>query len=127
MDKNTKEYLVKFFSAMAVYLVLVYAAKQGVKMTKSTVLQHALAVAPIVPVLFAVKILVNYIRKLDEVQRAIVTEAAVISLLFVGFGALTYGFLESFLDYPAISVSWVLPANAFAYGLATFVVRRKYL
>ena len=127
MDKNTKEFLVKFFSAMAVYLVLVYAAKQGVKMTKSTVLQHVLVVVPIVPVLIAAKILVNYIRKLDEVQRAIVTEAAVISLLFVGFGAMTYGFLEAFLDYPPVSVSWVLPANAFAYGAATFFVRRKYL
>ena len=127
MDKNTKEFLVKFFSAMAVYLVLVFAAKQGMKMTTNIILQHALAVAPIVPVLVAVKILVNHIRTRDEVERAIISEAAVISLLMVGFAALTYGFLESFLNYPAISVSWVLPANAFAYGLATFVVRRKYL
>ena len=68
MDKNTKDYLVKFFSAMAVYLVMVYAAKQGVGMTKNIILQHIMAVVPIVPVLFAANLPASENPSLVEIR-----------------------------------------------------------
>lgn len=127
MDTNTKLFLVRFFSAMGVYLLMVVAAKWGLARTENSTIQHLLAVAPVIPVIVAGWILITHTRTFDEVQRTIMAESAVISIFIVSFGSLTYGFMQDFLDYPSLSFSWVLPALSVGYGLATFFVRRKYL
>ena len=112
---------------MAVYLAMVFAAKWGLDFTENSILRHLMAVAPVIPAIVAAWALIVYVRTLDEVQRAIMAESAIISFLVVGFGSLTYGFLEAFLNYPPIAISWVLPALSVAFGLSAFFVRRKYL
>lgn len=127
MNTNLKRYWVRFSSAMALYLAMVIGARLAMGLTENSFIQHFLAIVPVLPAMAAAWVLVVYVRTLDEVQRAITAEAAIISFFIVGFGTLTYGFLESFLDYPQLSVSWVLPALSIAFGFGTFLARRKYL
>ena len=127
MDANLKRYSIRFWSAMAAYMLAVLGAKWALDRVDNVLIQHLLAIAPVVPAMLGAWARVVYVRTQDEVQRAIVAEAAIISFFVVGFGTLTYGFMQDFLDYPTLSLSWVLPALAVSFGLSVFVVRRKYL
>jgi hypothetical protein len=70
----------------------------------------------------------RFVAKLDEFQRRIQSDAMLIAAGIVGFGSLTYGFLQSFADFPSIpdALMWVFPALCVVWGVAQIFVRRRY-
>ena len=85
-----------------------------------------IALAPVVPALMMMRSYVTHFRAMDEFNRRIQSEAWLISAAAVGLGSFTYSFLEEWAHLPRIDLVWVFPALIFAWGMATFVVRRRY-
>jgi hypothetical protein len=87
-----------------------------------------LALLPVAPVLFMVRAYLRFVRRLDEFQRRVQSESILIAAGVVGFGSLTYGFLQSFAGFPVIEdpLMWVFPALCVVWGVAQIFVRRRY-
>jgi len=92
----------------------------------ASVMRLLIALAPILPALAALRVVVLSTRELDEVQARIQLEAFVISAMTVSFGCFTWGFMERWLDVPSLSVIWVLPIMCVVFGFARLYVSRRY-
>lgn len=86
----------------------------------------ALALAPVIPALFGLREFVIFLRSMDEVQARIQSEAILIAAGIVAFAAFGWGFVESWMSVPQISLIWVLPAMVAVWGLALPLVSRRY-
>ncbi|MGX6648183.1 hypothetical protein ACWCOP_09610 [Maricaulaceae bacterium MS644] len=86
----------------------------------------ALALAPVIPALFGLREFVIFLRSLDEVQTRIQSEAILIAAGIIAFSAFAWGFVESWMNVPRISLIWVLPAMVAVWGLALPLVSRRY-
>jgi len=126
MNAAYKQFRNRCGSAMMVYVALVIAAKLGLEQTANPVMQHFLALAPVIPLMAAGRAVLVYVRAIDEVERAILAEAAIISFIVLVFATQGYGFLETFLDYPSLPVLMIFPVLAGTFWLAFFFVRKSY-
>jgi hypothetical protein len=81
---------------------------------------------PLAPALLMLRAYMIYVNALDEFQRRMQTEAAIIATGIVAFGSFAYGFLEDWADFPRVSVLWVFPVLSFVFGVAHIVIRRRY-
>lgn len=87
-----------------------------------------LALASAAPALLMLRAFLRRLQGLDEFQRRVELEALAVAAAVVGFASFTYGFLQSFAGLPQIedALLWVFPALCFCWGIAQFVVRRRY-
>ena len=127
MTKAGKRYALNFALAMTAYGILVIGAPLlDDALTLPEPARLALAIAPVLPALFGLREFLIYFRSLDEVQARIQSEAILIAAAIVAFASFAWGFVELWMDAPRVSVLWVLPAMAAAWGLATPFVARRY-
>ena len=129
MKDANRRYLRDMAIAAAAYVAVVYGAvttirHSGLQLPQSAVI--LIALAPVVPALMMMRSYVTHFRAMDEFNRRIQSEAWLISAAAVGLGSFTYSFLEEWAHLPRIDLVWVFPALIFAWGMATFVVRRRY-
>ena len=87
----------------------------------------ALSLLPVIPAIYLLFIMTEFVRTLDEVQQKVVTESTLWSAGLVGIAGFTYGFLEGAVELPAISPIWILPALLMVQGIAQAFVRMRYL
>jgi len=85
----------------------------------------AVALLPMLPVVLGVIVMVRMIDALDELQRRIQVQALGFSALVTGLGSFAYGLLER-TGLPPLSLTWVLPAMIWLWGIGHFVARRRY-
>ncbi|MEZ5958707.1 MAG: hypothetical protein R3C27_16010 [Hyphomonadaceae bacterium] len=87
-----------------------------------------LALASAAPALLMLRAFLRRLQGLDEFQRRVELEALAVAAAVVGLGSFTYGFLQSFANFPQIDdvLLWVFPALCFTWGIAQFFVRRRY-
>ncbi len=111
-------YLVAVF--VSVYVVKHFAPPQWAAVL--------LALAPMAPVAGMLRAYLRLLNRLDEFQRRVQLESMLIAVGIVGFGSLTYGFLESFAGFPAIPdvMLWISPTLWIVWGMAQVFVRRRY-
>jgi len=124
-----REYMRDMALAGVAYMALVMVGVYVVRHDEPPQWAAALlALAPLAPVSFMLRAYLRFFARVDELQRRIQSEAMLIAALVVGFACLTYGFLESFADFPAIpgALLWVLPAMIMVWGFAQVFVRRRY-
>lgn len=123
--RYTRELLV----SMTAYMLVLFASIWLLKHVEALPLRAAIALAPVLPIGFAMRAMVRYVRDTDEMQRRIELEAISIATLFVSMLYMTGGFLQSakVIDIPAsAAMIWVFPLVCFSYGLAKAFVARRY-
>lgn len=123
--RYTRELLV----SMTAYMLVLFASIWLLKHVDTLPLRAAIALAPVLPIGFAMRAMVRYVRDTDEMQRRIELEAVSIATLFVSMLYMTGGFLQSakVIDVPAsAAMIWVFPLVCFSYGLAKAFVARRY-
>jgi hypothetical protein len=125
MNKATKHYLIEFGSSMLAYVVVLVVALLLIEAHPHAVWRIPVAVAPVVPICFALWAFVRALGRMDELQRRIHLNA-----VGFGFGAtaiitFTYGFLE-LVGFPAISYIWVLPLMTALWGVGAVAATRRY-
>lgn len=124
MNAAAKRYMIGFGGAMIGYMVVLIGAVTLLESREFGVVPTALlALAPVVPALFALREVFIFVRRMDEFQRRIVTEAFIGAALIIGLASFAYGFLEGALELPVIPMIWVLPAIIGLYGVLTCVLK----
>ena len=113
--------------AGALYVGLVFAGALAVRGASPP--QWAaviLALLPTAPALLMLRAFLAYVSALEEFQRRMQTKAVIVAAGLVVFGSFSYGFLEEWADFPRVPLFWVFPVFCVVFGLAHFVIRRRY-
>ena len=124
-----RRYVRELMLPMASYIVVLFASIWLLRRVDAMPLRLALALAPVVPIGFAVRAMVRYVRDTDEMQQRIELEAISIATAFVSLLYMTGGFLQSarLIQIPGeVAMIWVFPLVSFGYGIAKAVVSRRY-
>jgi threonine dehydrogenase-like Zn-dependent dehydrogenase len=123
MPFNTRRYLVHFGGAMAAYTVVLMLSVVALDRYELSVpAAAAVALAPVVPVLYALHAFIVAFREADEFHRRVISEAIIWAAGLVGFVSFAWGFLEVAIEVPAIPYIWVLPALIGTYGVAQCIL-----
>ena len=112
-----------------VYVAVVFGAATLIRHMPFSLPQWAVivvALTPLVPAMMMLRTYLTYLRAMDELGRRIQMEAWLISAGVVGLFTFTYSFLEEWAHFPRIDLIWILPMLIGTWGLASFIVRRRY-
>jgi hypothetical protein len=87
--------------------------------------RFAVAVLPVVPVVFAVRAVAQGLSRMDELQQAVQLQALAFAFGLTALATLTYGFLE-LAGLPRLSWIWVMPVLCVAWAIGLVLAERKY-
>ncbi|MEM9495321.1 MAG: hypothetical protein AAGA09_04915 [Pseudomonadota bacterium] len=126
--KNLSRYVVRMISVFAAYMGFLFG---GAILDARYDLQQwqriALSLAPVIPAIVMIFVILSFVRTMDEVWQRIVTESTLIAACIVGIGTFTLGFMEGVVDLPDGILIWVWPAMIGIQGAAMWIVRLRYL
>ncbi len=125
MEKVMRQYVVQFSVAMAAYMVVLVVSILIIEANPGSLWRVPLALAPVVPVLFALWAFVRFLRGTDELQRQIHFEAIAFAAGATGILTFTYGFLEN-VGFPHLNPIWVLPLLIGLWGMGVAITGRRY-
>lgn len=122
-----RRYLREFYPAILAYLVLVFAFKPLLGLVDHAVLRAAIALLPVLPMVFVVRAMVRKLLDGDELERRMQLEAVSIASISVGLLSFAAAFLEvAGVFHLEEALMLVLPSLFLVYGLALHWVRRRY-
>ncbi len=125
----TRRYRRGLLASMGAYVLLLAASIWLLKRVDVQALRVLVAVAPAVPIGFAVRAMVRFVRGLDEMQQRIELESLAIATVLVSMMYMTAGLLQSarLIHVPGdVAMIWVFPLMCATYGIAKGVVARRY-
>lgn len=125
----SRRYAREFLGAMCVYALLLIAAIYALSRAEALWTRTLLALLPVLPVAFAARALVRFVRDSDELQRRIQLEAFALASLVLTLGSFALGLL-GVAGVVAIAgahaLIMILPAYALLYGLAAAITGWRY-
>ena len=128
MKRVARRYFIEFGVAMAAYVVAIFVSRwllRGPMQQAGDGWQIAIALTPLVPVLFVFAAVVRVLRRTDELSRQICVDSLAIAGGATALLAVTYGLIEGG-RFPHLSAWWTYVTFMAAWLIATFVVRRRY-
>ena len=116
----------EFGAATALYAAAVLIAMPMLDSYDLGAWRPWVAIAPVPPAFLMAVAVLRHVRRMDEMHRAIVAEAASFTMVLSALGALAYGFLEigGIIRFPHPMI-WVGPAMIALYGVMVFVARAR--
>ncbi len=128
MRNVEKRYMREFLPAMAAYTVVMLTVWPLVRTTDDRMLRALIALAPVIPILFAVRAIIRNILGSDEMMQRLHLEALAIAAGIVGVVSILVGFLVAakVIDLDGSILLWVFPALAGTFGLARVAAARRY-
>ena len=121
-----RQYLKEFFSAIGAYFVVVLIAITLIKLSPHNAWWRIpLALAPVIPAIFAVIAYMRQLNRLDELQRRIQFEGLAFGFGVGGMVVFSYGFLEN-IGFPHIGLLYVFPFMIAMWGIGTVIASRRY-
>lgn len=124
-----RRYLRELMASMGAYVVVLAGSIWLLKRVDPPMLRALVALAPVLPIGFAVRAMVRYMRGLDEMQQRIELEAVGVATVLVSMLYMTGGLLQSArLMHVAgdVAMIWVFPLMCGVYGIAKAFVARRY-
>jgi hypothetical protein len=118
-------YVIEFGGAMLAYVVLLPLSIYAYRAVDQDALRAIIAVVPVVPMLLGLIAILRGIRRMDELERRVHFEAVAFAFAATALLTFTYGLLEN-VDFPRISLTWILPLMVALWGLGQAVARRRY-
>ena len=127
----SRRYLRAMWPAMVAYALLLFASLRWIRSGIEAVpLRAAVAILPLLPMLFFVRASLRYLREVDELQRRIETESIGIASLLVALLYFAGGLLEKakVMEVDAgVAMIWVFPLLFGIYGVAKMALTKRYL
>ena len=127
------KYLKTFIPAMIGYVVVLFASILILKKIGPDApiyLRAVLSLAPVIPIIFVCRALIQFLRSCDELERQIDLEAIALSCLFTGLIFLCLGFLANskliLLGDGALVAIWVFPCLCGLYGVTKCIASWRY-
>ena len=121
-----RRYLKKLSLGFAVYaatLMIMNAILDNY--TVPYALSILLVLLPMTPVVYIIRVVVEYVRTWDEMQQRLYLEAAMIAFTLVGALTFAWGFLED-IGFPELPTMWVFPMMMVTLALAQWYVTHRY-
>lgn len=122
LQENEKKFIVKFLLYIAIFLSVL-----GLSVVLNETIDFAiyskglLAISPVVPIIFLLRLVVNQYRSFDEYIQRVMGESLLWAVGVVGCIAMAYGLLAEMVDVPTLSPAYMLPAIAVVFGIAQFI------
>lgn len=120
-----RRYVRQFTASMVVYAVVLVGSVLLIRANPEAPWRYAVALAPVVPVIFGVLAVVRRLRTLDELQQRIQFEALAFAFGCAAVLTFSYGFLEG-VGLPHLNWTWVLPLMALLWGVGLWLASRRY-
>lgn len=121
---SARQYFREFGLAMLAYAVVLIAATSAIKWAPSW--RVPLALAPVLPLAFALVAALRFLRRMDEFNRALQFEAVGFAFTAGVMATMTWGLLEAMAGFPRLSWTFVPPVFLLLYGVGGFLARRRY-
>ena len=124
-----RQYLREFLPAMGAYVLAVFASLLLLKNIDAPATRALVALLPVLPIAFALRAIMRYVRNVDEMQQRIELEAIAFATAFVSLLYLAGGFLQlaRVIDLHAgTAMAMVFPLVCGVYGIAKPVVARRF-
>ncbi|MBA2394656.1 MAG: hypothetical protein H0V70_18160 [Ktedonobacteraceae bacterium] len=127
MSKSAGKLYVKEFSlAMGSYVIVMLVSVTLLNISPSGAWWRIpLALAPVVPALFALGAYMRFFSRMDELQRRIQSEALAFGFASAGILTFSYGFLEN-VGLPRLSWIFVFPLMIAMWGIGVGIAARRY-
>lgn len=125
MEKAHRAYLVEFGTSMVAYTLVLLTSVWLLNRYPDTSWRYVLAVAPMVPVLFALRAFLRQLNRIDELQRRIQLNAIAFAAGAAGILTFTYGFLEG-IGFPPLPTIWIFPMIIALWGIGLVFAQRQY-
>ena len=127
-----RQYMKSFIPAMSAYVVVLIVSillLQKLGPSAPIYVRIALALSPVIPIVFACLAIMRFVRDSDELERKIELEAIALSSLFTGLIFMCLGFLASskliYLNGAMVAI-WVFPSLCGLYGISKCISSRRY-
>jgi len=125
LGKNEKKFQVKFMIHIAMFLaVLGLSVVLNETNNLSLYSTGFLAMSPVVPIIFMLRLVINHYRSLDEYIQSVMGESLLWAVGIVGCAAMAYGLLAAMVEVPSFSPAFMLPAIAVIAGIAQVIQLR---
>jgi hypothetical protein len=125
MDPVTKRYQREFAISMLAYVVILFASVFLIKGVPDSLWRIPLALAPIVPIIFALAAFLRYLSGIDELQQRIQLQAIGFAAGAISMLTFAYGLLEN-VGLPQLSYVWIFPLTTFLWGVGQAYFSRRY-
>ena len=126
MKKVNQQYMRELIGSIVAYSILLIGSIWLVNTyLETSPLRFVVVILPMIPVIFTIRAMVNYLTNTDEMEREIQLKSLAISLAGTAFITFTYGFLEG-VGLPRISMFFVWPVIAILWIVARFWLNRQY-
>lgn len=117
--KNERKFQIQVFIHIAMFLaVLGLSVVMNETNNLSKMSTGFIAIMPVVPMIFLLRLIVNHYRSLDEYIQSVMGESLIWGVGVVGCSALTYGLLSEMVEVPKLNPAFMLPAIAVVFGIA---------
>jgi hypothetical protein len=110
-----QRYRLELFSAMAVYIGVLFASIYLAKNMEHELARTLLLCSPVIPLMLAIWAIARHFGRMDEFQRLRSLESLSVAAAVTAGLSLTYGFLES-AGFPKVSAFWVWGVMGFVWG-----------
>jgi|GEM_PF-1323332 hypothetical protein len=122
LEKKEKAFIVKFMLHIAIFLaVLALSVLMNETNDLSVYATGFLAMSPVIPVIFLLRLVVIQYRSMDEYIQRVMGESLLWAVGVVGCAAMAYGLLSEMVEVPTISPAFMLPAIAVIFGLTQYI------
>lgn len=122
----SRQYLKEFGSAMATYVIVLFVSITLINISPNSAWWRIpLALAPVIPIIFAMIAYMRFMGRIDEMQRRIQFEALAFGFGSAGLLTFSYGFLE-IVGFPHISWLYVFPLMIVLWGIGGAIAARRY-
>ncbi|CAH2794805.1 MAG: hypothetical protein CBARDMAM_3368 [uncultured Caballeronia sp.] len=126
VDKLARRYYVEFCAAMAAYVVVLMASLWVlIRYDVPDQWRWAIAILPMVPMIFIAIAVLRQLRRVDELQRRIQFEALAIAFGSTALTTFGYGFLEN-VGFPKLPTFAIWPIMGALWIIGLRVVRIRY-
>lgn len=124
--KAQREYLIRFLSTMTAYVLTIFLSSWLIpKIESPNPVRYLVAVLPLLPLFFALAAFLQYLRRMDEMQRRIQFEAFGLSLALTGMLTFASGLLQR-AGIPPLDITWVFPMLIFFWGVGVCLANWRY-
>jgi hypothetical protein len=113
--EGNQKYRVELFSAMAVYVAVLFGSNILAKEMEPGLARTLLLISPVVPLMLAIWAIARHFGRMDEFLRLRSLESLAIAAAVTAGLSVTYGFLES-AGFPKVSAFWVWGVMGFVWG-----------
>jgi hypothetical protein len=125
MTSASKAYIREFGLAMLAYAVVLPTTMSLIENHPDAHWRYAVALAPVVPLVFALIAMLRFFGRIDELARKIQLEAFAVAAGATGIATFAYGMLQN-VGLPPVNLTLVLPFTILVWGVAAAISARKY-